>query len=67
MLKNIWLKIIMIVNNRRIREIQQEKEYYKDLLDKSSRISDALIYQGKIESLEREEKRIRERYERRSK
>ena len=63
MLKNIRLKASMLIHNRRLREVQKEKEHYKELLDNSSRISDALIYQGKIESLEREEKKILARYE----
>ena len=63
MLKNIKLKANMIIHNRRLREVQKEKEHYKKLLDNSNRISDALIYQGKIESLEREEKKILARYE----
>ena len=63
MLKNIRLRVNMIIHNRRLREIQKEKENYKDLLDNASKISDALIYQGKLESLEREEKKILARYD----
>lgn len=63
MLKNIRLKASMIIHNRRLREVQKEKEHYKELLDNSTKISDALIYQGKIESLEREEKKILKKYD----
>ena len=53
----------MNVDNRRLKEIQREKIAYKDMLEKSETISDSLIYQGKIESLEREEKDILARYD----
>ena len=53
----------MNIDNRRLREIQREKRIYKSLLDESDKISDCLIYQGKLESLNREEKRILERYD----
>ena len=36
-------------NNRRLKEIQQEKQFFKQLLDKSETISDSLAYQGKIQ------------------
>ena len=49
--------------NRRLREIQSEKKVYADQLEKADTISDSLIYQGKIECLEREEKQILERYD----
>ena len=62
MLKNIWVKVSMIIHNRRLREIEKEKEHYQNLLDNSNKISEALIYQGKLESLTREEKQILERY-----
>ena len=35
----------------------------KELLNESDKISDCLIYQGKLESLNREEKQILERYD----
>ena len=53
----------MNIDNRRLREIRLEKQVYKDQLEKSETISDPLIYQGKIEALEREEKEILARYD----
>jgi hypothetical protein len=53
----------MNIDNRRLREIQREKMVYQDRLEKSETISDSLIYQGKIEALEREEKDILARYD----
>ena len=48
----------MNINNRRLKEIQQEKNLFKKLLDKSETISDSLTYQGKLDLLENEEKEI---------
>ena len=67
MFKKILLKSDMCIENRRLREIQRGIKYYTNLLDQSEKISDCLIYQGKLESLKREEKQIREKYKRRSK
>ena len=53
----------MNINNRRLKEIQSEKKVYADQLKKAETISDSLLYQGKLESLEREEKQILERYD----
>lgn len=53
----------MNIDNRRLREIQREKQMCQDRLEQSESISDSLIYQGKIESLEREEKDILARYD----
>ncbi len=53
----------MNIENRRLREIQKEKMVYNDQLEKADNISDCLIYQGKLESLEREEKEILARYD----
>ena len=53
----------MNIDNRRLREIRLEKQVYKDQLEKSETISDSLLYQGKLESLEREEKDILARYD----
>ena len=52
----------MNIDNRRLREIQRQIKAYKTLLEFSD-ISESLIYQGKIESLEREEKEILARYD----
>lgn len=54
---------MMNIDNRRLREIRLEKQVYKDQLEKSETISDSLLYQGKLESLEREEKEILARYD----
>jgi hypothetical protein len=54
---------MMNIDNRRLREIRLEKQVYKDQLEKSETISDSLLYQGKLESLEREEKDILARYD----
>ena len=53
----------MNLDNRRLKEVQREKQAYQRLLDQSDSISDCLIYQGKIECLNREEKQILERYD----
>ena len=45
-------------NNRRLKEIQREKQFFKQLLDKSETMSDCLAYQGKLDLLENEEKEI---------
>ena len=50
-------------DNRRLRELQMEKKLYQKLLNESEKISDCLIYQGKIECLENEEKDILKRYD----
>lgn len=53
----------MNIDNRRLREIQQEKKVYQDRLNKSESIYDCLIYQGKLDCLETEEKDILKRYD----
>ncbi len=53
----------MNVDNRRLREIQQEKHGYEKLLDEAKSIHECLVYQGKIEILEKEEKDILSRYD----
>jgi hypothetical protein len=51
----------MNLENRRLREIQKEKTFFKQLLDNSESISDCLTYQGKLELLDKEEAEILER------
>ncbi len=51
----------MNIDNRRLREVQSELKAYHKLLNETDSIHDSLVYQGKIESLEREEKQILER------
>ena len=51
----------MNLQNRRLREIQKEKTFFKQLLDNSESISDCLTYQGKLELLNKEEAEILER------
>jgi len=52
----------MNIDNRRLREVQRQLKAYRTLLEFAD-ISESLIYQGKIESLEREEKEILKRYD----
>lgn len=54
-------EVLMNLDNRRLREIQNELKAYRKLLDETDTMSDRLIYKGKIESLEREEKQILKR------
>ena len=51
----------MNLENRRLREIQKEKQFFRTMLDNSESISDCLTYQGKLELLDKEEKDILER------
>jgi len=51
----------MNMDNRRLKEIQQEKIVWQDQLDKAKTKSDYLAFQGKIEILEKEEKEILKR------
>ena len=51
----------MNLENRRLREIQKEKQFFKTMLDNSESISDCLTYQGKLELLNKEEAEILER------
>ena len=54
----------MNIDNRRLREVQQQIKAYHTLMDCSDAdISERLIYQGKIEALEKEEREILERYD----
>ena len=49
--------------NRRHREVKKEIQKYQKRLDESETISECLIYQGKLEALEREKNEIEKRYE----
>lgn len=51
----------MNLDNRRLREVQYELRGYRRLLAEADTREDSLIYKGKIESLEREEKQILKR------
>lgn len=51
----------MNLENRRLREIQKEKQFFRTMLDNSESISDCLTYQGKLELLDKEEAEILER------
>ena len=54
----------MNIDNRRLREVQQQIKAYHTLIEcPDSNISDRLLYQGKIEALEREEREILQRYD----
>lgn len=50
----------MNIDNRRLKEIQRQLKAYHTLLEFSD-ISESLIYQSKIEELEKEEKEILKR------
>ena len=53
----------MNIDNRRLREVQRQIKAYQTLIECSDAdINERLIYQGKIEALEREEKQILKRY-----
>ena len=51
----------MNINNRRLKDIQKEKLFFKKLLDQSKTQTDILAYQGKLNILEQEEKEILEK------
>ena len=51
------------IDNRRLREIQKDLIFYHKRLDEAETRSDRLIYQGKIDILEKEEQEILARYE----
>ena len=53
----------MTINNRRLREIQTQKQIYQELLDEATSINDCLIYQGKLDCLNHEEEEILEKYQ----
>jgi len=48
----------MNIQNRRLKDIQKEKIFFKKLLDQSTKQTDKQIYQGKLNILEQEEKEI---------
>lgn len=52
-----------MIENRRLREVRKQITAFKTLLECADSISDSLMYQGKIEALQKEEKQILERYE----
>ena len=51
------------IDNRRLREIQRDLVFYHKRLDEAETISESLIYQGKIDILEKEEQDILARYD----
>ena len=50
-------------DNRRLQEIQREKQLYTNLLVKADTISDCIEYQSRLDNLNDEEKQILERYD----
>ena len=50
------------LDNRRLREIRLEKRVYQDQMNKAKTPSEKQVYQGKIGSLNKEEKLILKRY-----
>lgn len=53
----------MTIKNRRLNEVRKQIKAFKVLIETSDSIEESLIYQGKLESLEREETEILARYE----
>ena len=53
----------MSIKNRRLREVNKQIEAFKVLIETSDNIGESLIYQGKLEALEREKADIEKRYE----
>jgi hypothetical protein len=53
----------MNIDNRRLREVKRQIKAYNTLIECSESIEESLIYQGKLESLEKEEKEILARYD----
>jgi len=51
----------MNLDNRRLKEIQQEKLVWQDQLNKCESISECFAFQGKLDILEKEEKEILKR------
>ncbi len=51
----------MNTENRRLKEIQTEKQLFKSLLEEADTISDCLAYKGKLDILTKEEKEILKR------
>ena len=49
--------------NRRLNEIQKEKELFQNLLHNAYTISECLTYKGKLDILEKEEKEIKKGYD----
>lgn len=53
----------MNIDNRRLKEVQRQIKAYNVLIECSESIEDSLLYQGKVEALQREEKEILARYD----
>lgn len=53
----------MTIQNRRLREVNKQIKAFKVLIETSDSIGESLIYQGKLEALEREKADIEKRYE----
>ena len=51
----------MNLDNRRLTEIQRQKQLFISLLNEADTISDCLTYKGKLDILEKEEKEILDR------
>lgn len=51
----------MNLNNRRLKEIRAEKLVWQDQLNKAESISDCFTFKGKLDILEKEERKILER------
>ena len=53
----------MNIDNRRLREIQRDLVFYHKRLEEAETKSESVIYQGKIDILEKEEQDILARYD----
>ena len=53
----------MNIDNRRLREVQRQIKAYKTLIELDADVGESIVYQGKLEALEREEKEILKRYD----
>ena len=53
----------MNIDNRRLREIQRDLVFYHKRLDEAETKNESVIYQGKIDILEKEEQDILARYD----
>ena len=52
----------MHYDNRRLREIQLEKSFFKELIEKAESKDNISVFESKLKLLEDEEKRILKRY-----
>ena len=51
------------MKNRRLKEIQDEKKKFRDMMEKADTIYDTLLFGAKVDILEKEEHEILEKLE----